>query len=285
MKFQEALAEDIRISAARLITEDIGPGDITSQLIPGHRQADAYIIAHETTILCGVPWVEELFRRLDPTIRLEWAHFDGNRVATDTPFLTLHGAARSLLAGREAALNVLRTLSATATRTRHCVDLLADSGIEVVATRQTLPGLRLAQKYAVKCGGGFSHRTGLHDAFLIESAHIAACGDIARAVAEARDIAGDLTVGVAIDRPEDLEAAAASQADFVRLESFTPAQIAQAVRRNASRVRLEAMTSSDETALRELADTGIDRLVLHDLTCDVRAINMSMPITLADVPG
>ncbi|RKR06652.1 nicotinate-nucleotide pyrophosphorylase [carboxylating] [Kushneria sinocarnis] len=280
MKFQEALAEDIRISAARLITEDIGPGDITSQLVPGHREADAHIMVHEATILCGVPWVEELFRRLDPTIRLEWAHFDGNRVAADTAILTLHGAARSLLAGREAALNVLRTLSATATRTRHCVDLLADHGIEIIATRQTLPGMRLAQKYAVQCGGGFSHRTGLHDAFLIEAAHVAACGNIARAVAEARDIAGELTVGVVIDRPDELEAAVAARADFVRLECFTPAQVAEAARRNAGRVRLEALSASDETALQGLADTGIDRLVLHDLTASVRAIGMSMPITL-----
>lgn len=176
MHYQDALAEEIRDSAARLLAEDVGPGDITAQLIPEKQTAHARVITREATILCGVAWVDELFRRLDPRVRLHWRAADGDRLDPGQAFLELEGPARSLLTGERAALNLLQTLSATATRTRHYVDLLAGTGVRLLDTRKTLPGLRLAQKYAVTRGGGHNHRIGLHDAFLIKENHIAACG-------------------------------------------------------------------------------------------------------------
>ncbi|WP_300273227.1 carboxylating nicotinate-nucleotide diphosphorylase [Halomonas sp.] len=276
MHYQDALAEEIRDAAARLLAEDVGPGDITARLIPAEQHARARVITREACVLCGVAWVDELFRRLDPTVALRWQAADGDRLEAGQAFLELEGSARSLLTGERAALNLLQTLSATATRTRHYVDLIGDTGVRLLDTRKTLPGLRLAQKYAVACGGGHNHRLGLWDAFLIKENHIAACGGIAAAVQEARDIARDLPVEVEVETFEELEQALAAGADVIMLDNFGLDELREAVRRGAGRATLEASGNVDETTLRAIAETGVDCISSGALTKDVKAIDLSM---------
>ncbi|SDO79063.1 nicotinate-nucleotide pyrophosphorylase [carboxylating] [Halomonas shengliensis] len=276
MHYQDALAEEIRDAAARLLAEDVGPGDITAGLIPAEQHAQARVITREACVLCGVAWVDELFRRLDPTVALRWQAADGDRLEAGQAFLELEGSARSLLTGERAALNLLQTLSATATRTRHYVDLIGDTGVRLLDTRKTLPGLRLAQKYAVACGGGHNHRLGLWDAFLIKENHIAACGGIAAAVQEARDIARDLPVEVEVETFEELEQALAAGADVIMLDNFSLDELREAVRRGAGRAILEASGNVDETTLRAIAETGVDCISSGALTKDVKAIDLSM---------
>lgn len=278
MHYQDALAEEIRDSAARLLAEDVGPGDITAQLVPEKQMARARVITREAAVLCGVAWVDELFRRLDARVALHWQAADGDRLAPGQAFLELEGPARSLLTGERAALNLLQTLSATATRTRHYVDLLAGTGVRVLDTRKTLPGLRLAQKYAVTCGGGHNHRIGLWDAFLIKENHIAACGGIAAAVREARSIARDLPVEVEVETFEELDLALAAGADVIMLDNFSLDDMREAVRHTAGRATLEASGNVDEGTLRAIAETGVDCISSGALTKDVAAIDLSMRI-------
>lgn len=278
MHYQDALAEEIRDSAARLLAEDVGPGDITAQLVPEKQMARARVITREAAVLCGVAWVDELFRRLDARVALHWQAADGDHLSPGQAFLELEGPARSLLTGERAALNLLQTLSATATRTRHYVDLLEGTGVRMLDTRKTLPGLRLAQKYAVTCGGGHNHRIGLYDAFLIKENHIAACGGIATAVDEARRIARDLPVEVEVETFEELDLALAAGADVIMLDNFSLDDMREAVRRTAGRATLEASGNVDEGTLRAIAETGVDCISSGALTKDVRAIDLSMRI-------
>ncbi|MDN3553509.1 carboxylating nicotinate-nucleotide diphosphorylase [Halomonas almeriensis] len=276
MHYQDALAEEIRDSAARLLAEDVGPGDITAELIPEKHWSRARVITREATVLCGVAWVDELFRRLDPSVSLSWQAADGDRLAAGQTFLELEGPARSLLTGERAALNLLQTLSGTAARARHYVDLLEGSGVRMLDTRKTLPGLRLAQKYAVSCGGGHNHRIGLYDAFLIKENHIAACGSIDAAVREARDIARDLSVEVEVETFEELDQALEAGADIIMLDNFSLDDMREAVRRNAGRATLEASGNVDDTRLLEIAATGVDCISSGALTKDVQAVDLSM---------
>jgi len=278
MHYQDALAEEIRDSAARLLAEDVGPGDITAQLIPDKQITWARVITREAAVLCGVAWVDELFRRLDARVALHWQAADGDRLAPGQTVLELEGPARSLLTGERAALNLLQTLSATATRTRHYVDLLEGSGVRMLDTRKTLPGLRLAQKYAVTCGGGHNHRVGLYDAFLIKENHIAACGGIAAAVREARSIARDLPVEVEVETFEELDLALEAGADVIMLDNFSLDDMQEAVRRTAGRATLEASGNVDESTLLAIADTGVDCISSGALTKDIQAIDLSMRI-------
>lgn len=279
MDYQDALADEIRDSAARLLAEDVGPGDITAQLIPGTYWAKAQVIARQDSVLCGVAWVNELFRRLDTSVTLNWLASDGNRLAANEPFLILEGPARSLLTGERAALNLLQTLSATATQTRYCVDLLEGTGVRLLDTRKTLPGLRLAQKYAVTCGGGHNHRIGLYDAFLIKENHITACGGIAEAVKEARRIAHELPVEVEVETFDELDSALVADADVIMLDNFSLDDMREAVRRNAGKATLEASGNVDANQLKAIADTGIDCISSGALTKNVTAIDLSMRLT------
>ncbi|MDR5904703.1 carboxylating nicotinate-nucleotide diphosphorylase [Franzmannia qiaohouensis] len=278
MHYQQALAEEIRQAAARLLAEDVGPGDITAQLIPANQWAKASVISREDAVLCGVAWADEVFRRLDAKVSLKWLAADGDRLSAGQPFLELEGPARSLLTGERAALNLLQTLSATATRTRHYVDLLEGTGVRLLDTRKTLPNLRLAQKYAVTCGGGHNHRIGLYDAFLIKENHIAACGGIAAAVREARDIARELPVEVEVETFDELDQALDAGADVIMLDNFTLEAMREAVARTAGRATLEASGNVDETTLRAIAETGVDCISSGALTKDVKAIDLSMRI-------
>ncbi|MDN3523488.1 carboxylating nicotinate-nucleotide diphosphorylase [Halomonas ramblicola] len=276
MDYQDALVEEIREATARLLAEDIGPGDITARLIPAEQRARARVITREACVLCGMAWVDEVFRRLDATVALHWHAADGDRLEAGQTFLELEGSARSLLTGERPALNLLQTLSATATRTRHYVDLIADTGVRLLDTRKTLPGLRLAQKYAVTCGGGHNHRIGLYDAFLIKENHITACGGIAAAVKEARSIARDLSVEVEVETFAELDQALAAGADVVMLDNFSLADMREAVRRTAGRATLEASGNVDESTLRAIAETGVDCISSGALTKDLKAIDLSM---------
>ncbi|SEL15263.1 carboxylating nicotinate-nucleotide diphosphorylase [Halomonas daqiaonensis] len=278
MHYQNALVEEIRDSAARLLAEDVGPGDITAQLIADKQMARARVITREAAVLCGVAWVDELFRRLDARVALHWQAADGDRLAPGQAFLELEGPARSLVTGERAALNLLQTLSATATRTRHYVDLLEGTGVRMLDTRKTLPGLRLAQKYAVTCGGGHNHRIGLYDAFLIKENHIAACGGIAAAVREARNIASDLPVEVEVETFEELDLALAAGADVIMLDNFSLDDMREAVHRSAGRATLEASGNVEESALLDIAKTGVDCISSGALTKDIEAIDLSMRI-------
>lgn len=279
MHYQAALAEEIRASAARLLAEDVGPGDITAQLIPEHQWASADVISRDDAILCGAPWVDELFRRLDSRVSLTWHAADGDKVEAGQCFLTLEGPARILLTGERAALNVLQTLSATATATRAYVDLIEGTGVRLLDTRKTLPGMRLAQKYAVTCGGGHNHRLGLWDAFLIKENHIAACGGIQAAIAQARKLASDLPVEVEVETFEELDQALAAGADIVMLDNFAIEDLHVAVEMNAGRTTLEASGNVDATTLRAIADTGVDCISSGALTKDIASIDLSMRIT------
>ncbi|MYL23020.1 carboxylating nicotinate-nucleotide diphosphorylase [Vreelandella massiliensis] len=279
MHYYTALAEEIRANAARLLSEDVGPGDITAQLIPDSQWAEAQVITRENAVLCGVAWVDEIFRRLDSRVALKWEAADGDRLDAGQCFLRLEGPARSLLTGERAALNVLQTLSATATTTRRYVDLIADTGVRLLDTRKTLPNMRLAQKYAVTCGGGHNHRIGLWDAFLIKENHIAACGGIAEAVKEARKLASDVPVEVEVETFDELDQALDAGADVVMLDNFSLDELREAVSRGRGRATLEASGNVDTETLKAIADTGVDCISSGALTKDIKAIDLSMRLT------
>ena len=280
MHYENALAEEIRASAARLLAEDIGPGDITAQLIPENQWATASIITREPAVLCGVAWVDEIFRRLDNRVTLRWQAADGDSLRADQCFLELEGPARSLLTGERAALNMLQTLSATATSTRHYVDLIEGTNVRLLDTRKALPGMRLAQKYAVTCGGGHNHRIGLWDAFLIkENKHITACGGIKAAVEQARKLASDLPVEVEVETFEELDQALAAKADIIMLDNFALEDLHVAVEINGGRATLEASGNVGAATLKAIADTGVDCISSGALTKDLKSIDLSMRIT------
>ncbi|NYS59928.1 carboxylating nicotinate-nucleotide diphosphorylase [Vreelandella salicampi] len=279
MHYYTALAEEIRANAAHLLSEDVGPGDITAQLIPESQWAEAHVITRDNAVLCGVAWVDEIFRRLDSRVVLTWEAADGDRLAADQCFLRLEGPARSLLTGERAALNVLQTLSGTATTTRRYVDLIASTGARLLDTRKTLPNMRLAQKYAVTCGGGHNHRIGLWDAFLIKENHIAACGGIADAVKEARKLASDVPVEVEVETFDELDQALDAGADIVMLDNFSLDELREAVKRGNGRTTLEASGNVNATTLKAIADTGVDCISSGALTKDVTSIDLSMRIT------
>ncbi|HET8789633.1 MAG TPA: carboxylating nicotinate-nucleotide diphosphorylase, partial [Modicisalibacter sp.] len=240
------------------------------------------VVSREDAVLCGVAWVDELFRRLDARVNLTWHAADGNALTAGNVFLELEGPARSLLTGERAALNLLQTLSGTATRARYYAERVADTGVRLLDTRKTLPGMRLAQKYAVTCGGCHNHRIGLYDAFLIKENHIAACGGIAAAVKEARKIARDLPVEVEVENIEELAQALEAKADTVLLDNFSLEDLREAVRITDKRATLEASGNVSEATLETIAATGVDCISIGALTKDVRAIDLSMRVTHSD---
>lgn len=279
MDYQNALTDEIRASVTRLLAEDIGAGDITAGLIPPNQWATARVSARQNAVLCGVAWVEEIFRQLDTRVTLRWEAADGDALTPEHHFLELEGPARSLLTGERVALNLLQTLSATATTTRAFVQLLEGTQARLLDTRKTLPGLRLAQKYAVVCGGGYNHRLGLWDAFLIKENHIAACGGIQAAVAMARKLSPGIPVEVEVETFEELDQALAAGADVVMLDNFDVEDLHVAVEINGGRATLEASGNVDATTLRAIADTGVDTISSGTLTKDVASIDLSMRIT------
>lgn len=273
MDLQRSIQESVK---AALYEDLMGQRDITAELIPEKRTASAKVFTREDMILCGQEWVNQVFFQIDPEVKVLWNYNDGDEVAADCILYTLEGNARSLLTGERTALNFLQTLSGVATVTGKFVKKLKNSVTRLLDTRKTVPGLRLAQKYAVKCGGGVNHRMGLYDAFLIKENHIAACGSISEAVRAARAIAADRPVEVEVENIEGLKEAIEAAADIVMLDNFNLDKIREAVKVNAGQVKLEV---SGDVSLDNIADigaTGVDFVSSGSLTKHVRAINLSM---------
>jgi nicotinate-nucleotide pyrophosphorylase (carboxylating) len=273
---QNLLNQAITANIQLALTEDIGDGDITAQLIPADAQGYARVITREPMVLAGTPWVNALFTQLDPHVKLEWLAQEGELVAANAPFLRLTGSARSLLTGERAALNFIQTLSGTATKVRELVGLLEGTHTQLLDTRKTLPCLRIAQKYAVSVGGGKNHRLGLFDAFLIKENHIMAAGSINAAVKQARSIAPNKPVEVEVENFDELDQALAAGADIIMLDNFSHNDMRKAVKHTAGRAKLEASGNIDHTTLRQVAETGVDFISMGAVTKDVKAIDLSM---------
>ncbi len=270
------LGAEIESNVRRALAEDIGTGDITAQLIPAERLAHASVITRERAVISGSAWVDSVFRQLDPRVAVHWQVVDGEQVEAGRVLFQLEGPARALLSGERTALNFLQTLSGVATRCRHYADLVEGIGVRLLDTRKTLPGLRLAQKYAVTCGGCHNHRIGLYDAFLIKENHIAACGGIAEAIAAAHRIAPGKPVEVEVESLGELEQALAAGVDIVMLDELSLEDMRTAVAINAGRAKLEASGGISDETLRSIAETGVDYISIGALTKHVQAIDLSM---------
>ncbi|TLP77862.1 carboxylating nicotinate-nucleotide diphosphorylase [Pseudomonas nitroreducens] len=274
------LSGEIQANVRAALAEDVGSGDITAQLIPAERDASARIITRENAIIAGTAWVDEVFRQVDPRVQVKWQVRDGEQVSADQTLFTLEGPARALLTGERSALNFLQLLSGTATRARHYADLVEGTGVKLLDTRKTLPGLRLAQKYAITCGGCHNHRIGLYDAFLIKENHIAACGGIAQAIAAAQQIAPGKPVEIEVEDLGELRQALSAGADIVMLDELSLDDMRTAVALTAGRAKLEASGGITESTLRTIAETGVDYISIGTLTKDIKALDLSMRLSL-----
>ena len=270
------LEQSIQINIQQALQEDIGDGDITALLTPEDEQATATIISREDMILAGQPWVNALIQAYDANVQVNWLKNDGDRVAANEAFLKLSGSARSLLTVERPALNFVQTLSAVATKTAAYVQQLEGLNTKLLDTRKTLPGLRIAQKYAVTVGGGHNHRLGLFDAFLIKENHIMAAGGITQAIVKAHAIAPGKPVEVEVETWDELNQALEAKADIVMLDNFSQQQMIEAVKHVAGRCKLEASGNITIENLREVASTGVDYISMGVLTKDVKAVDLSM---------
>ena len=273
---QQLLEQSIQLNIQQALQEDIGDGDITALLTPEDEQATATIISREDMILAGQPWVNALIAAFDPSVQITWLKNDGDLVFANETIFKLSGSARSLLTVERPALNFVQTLSAVATKTAEYVKQLDGLNTKLLDTRKTLPGLRIAQKYAVAVGGGQNHRLGLFDAFLIKENHIMAAGGIAQAIAKAHQIAPGKPVEVEVETWAELEQALKAQADIVMLDNFSQQQMIDAVKHVAGRCKLEASGNITIANLREVATTGVDYISMGVLTKDVKAVDLSM---------
>ena len=258
------------------LVEDIGHGDITAGLIPEDRVATARVITRDTMVLAGKLWVEATFMAVDPQLQLQWLVDEGQEVSAGSTLFEVTGKARSLLTAERTALNFLQTLSATATHTRELTTLISGTQAKLLDTRKTLPGLRVAQKYAVLIGGGENHRMGLYDAFLIKENHIMAAGSIAAAISTARAHAPGKMVEVEVETQDELSQAIAAGADRIMLDNFSLDAMRDAVAYTAGRAQLEASGGDNKTSPRAIAETGVDYISLGTLTKDIKAIDLSM---------
>ncbi len=268
---------DINTTVALALSEDIGSGDITAGLIDSSQVSDAEVLTREQAVICGQDWVNEVFSQIDPTTVLKWMIQDGDQVPADTVLCRIHGKTQSLLTAERTALNFLQTLSATATRTNRLVQLVSHTDVNLLDTRKTLPGLRLAQKYAVMTGGGQNHRIGLFDAFLIKENHIAASGSIENAVRKARRLSPGTMLEVEVESLDELRLSLKSSPDRILLDNFSLEDIRQAVIEAGQSVELEA--SGDIESDRDLiaiAETGVDYISIGALTKHCRGIDLSM---------
>ncbi|WP_180028548.1 carboxylating nicotinate-nucleotide diphosphorylase [Acinetobacter sp. YH16032] len=273
---QSLLEQSIQINIQQALQEDIGERDITALLTPEDEQATATIISRETMILAGQPWVNALIKAYDPSVDVIWLKQDGDQVQANEAFLKLAGSARSLLTVERPALNFIQTLSAVATKTAEYVKHLEGLNTKLLDTRKTLPGLRIAQKYAVGVGGGQNHRLGLFDAFLIKENHIMAAGGIKQAIEKAHAIAPGKPVEVEVETWDELNQALDAGADIVMLDNFSQQQMIDAVKHVAGRCKLEASGNITIENLREVATSGVDFISMGVLTKDVKAIDLSM---------
>lgn len=267
----------VLLDVARALQEDLGGGDLTADLIDPARRARARVLARESAVLCGAPWAEAALRALDPNVRITWHVQEGQRCAADQVVLEIDGNARALLSAERTALNFLQLLSAVATKTRAYVDAVAGTRAQIVDTRKTLPGLRLAQKYAVRMGGGTNHRIGLFDAVLIKENHIAAAGGVTAVLRATQAIAAKAQfIEIEVETLAQLQEALNAGAKMVLLDNMDVPTLQQAVRLNAGRAILEISGGVTLAGLRALAETGVDRISIGGLTKDVKATDFSM---------
>ncbi|MDB5858644.1 MAG: nadC [Ramlibacter sp.] len=272
-----AIAELARGDAARALAEDVGAGDLTAGLVDPARRAVARVLARESAVICGAPWAEAVFRQVDPALQVRWLVPEGTRCQADQVVLEVEGAARSLLTAERTALNFLQLLSAVATKTASYVEAVRGTRAQIVDTRKTLPGLRLAQKYAVKTGGGTNHRIGLYDAVLIKENHIAAAGGVTAVLQAAQRVAARASfVEIEVETLAQLKEALDAGARMVLLDNMDLATLREAARINAGRAILEISGGVTLDTLRALAETGVDRISIGTLTKDIKATDFSM---------
>lgn len=278
------LPNDITEIVQLALAEDVGAGDITAQLVPETAQATAQVISRQTAVLCGSAWFDQVFRQLTPEIKIDWQVTDGSLVAPNQVLCHLNGPARALLTGERTALNFLQLLSGTATKVRQYVQAISENQTlktQILDTRKTIPGLRQAQKYAVRCAGGTNHRMGLYDAFLIKENHIAAAGSLTQAVVKARQVAPHLPVEVEVETLEQVTEALQAQADILLLDNFSLSQLQTAVamvRNKTKQVKLEASGGMSLEKIKEVAATGVDYISVGAMTKDVQAVDLSLLI-------
>lgn len=277
----QQIAQDRIESVRQALAEDIGTGDITAQLIPADQTARARIITREDCVVAGAEWVNEVFRQLDPSVQVSWHVQDGDRASANDLLFELSGNARSLMTGERSALNFLQLLSGVATKCREYADLVAGTGVKLLDTRKTIPGLRTAQKYAVTCGGCYNHRIGLYDAFLIKENHIMACGGIQQAIAAARQIAPGKPVEVEVENLEEFSTALNAGADIIMLDEFSANDTATAIARNNKAVKIEVSGSITPDTLKSKALPGVDYISIGGFTKHTTSVDLSMRV----IPG
>lgn len=272
----DTLSKAVHENVTAALHEDIGDKDITAELIPSHQQANAYVISRESTVLCGTVWADKVFALVDNALEVKWLAKDGDHLAQNQRFLELSGPARSILTAERCALNFIQTMSATATRSRRYVELVAHTQVKLLDTRKTIPGLRIAQKYAVATGGCYNHRIGLYDAFLIKENHIISCGSIDSAVSQARRIAPGKKVEVEVESIAELEQALSAKSDIIMLDNFSLENLRLAVEITQQQAKLEASGNITSDTLIPVAETGVDYISIGALTKDIKAIDLSM---------
>ncbi len=281
IEFAYPLAAEITRNVDAALAEDIGPGDLTASLVPGERVSRATVISREAGVLCGRAWFEGCVKGLDPAAEIDWRAADGERIAPDQVLCQIRANARALLSAERSALNFLQLLSAVASKARIYADAIAGTRAQVVDTRKTLPGLRIAQKYAVRCGGGGNHRLALWDAILIKENHIHAAGGIAEVLAAARLVAGQAGdrcrfIQIEVESLAELRVALDAGATMVLLDNFTLAMMREAAAINSGRAILEASGNVTLETIRAIAETGVNRISVGALTKDVKALDLSM---------
>ena len=281
IEFDYPLAAEISRNVDAALTEDVGAGDLTASLVPGERQVTATVISREDGVLCGTAWFDECVRRCDPSASVTWQASDGQRISANQLLCTITGNGRALLTAERSALNFLQLLSAVASKARRYADVISGTSAQVVDTRKTLPGLRIAQKYAVRAGGGGNHRLALWDAILIKENHIHAAGGIAQAMAAAQSVAAQAGgrckfIQVEVENLDELRQALAAGARMILLDNFDNALLREAVALNAGKAVLEASGNVTLETIRTIAETGVDRISVGALTKDVKALDLSM---------
>jgi nicotinate-nucleotide pyrophosphorylase (carboxylating) len=270
--------EEIIANVKMALFEDVGSGDITAELIPADATASATLITREHATLSGVDWFSEVFNQIDQNVKIDWQVKDGDAITPNQLLCQLNGSARSILTGERTAINFLQTLSATATSVANFVSLISDTETKILDTRKTIPGLRLAQKYAVTCGGGINHRIGLYDAILIKENHIMAAGSITKAIELAKQ--KKVPIEVEVESLQELDEALTAKPDQILLDNFNIAELIKAVSITDGRAKLEASGNVDKQSIRAIAETGVDYISIGALTKHIQAIDFSMRINL-----
>jgi nicotinate-nucleotide pyrophosphorylase (carboxylating) len=272
MNLQQHIVKDIELA----LKEDVGSGDISALLIDENKLLRTRLLVREEAILCGTAWFEQAFKQCDEGIHLDWQAQDGDRVSADSVVCRISGPARAILTAERTALNFLQTLSGTATTTRYYVDKISQTKCRILDTRKTIPHLRLAQKYAVTCGGGLNHRIGLFDAYLIKENHLAACGSIRQAVERGRALHSDKLLEVEVETLEQLQQAIEANVDRALIDNFSLEEMKQAVKMTSNQIQLEASGNITDESLFNIANTGVDFISIGALTKHVRAIDFSL---------